>query len=641
MELRDLYRQIKNPLSNLDTVRKIIDVYAKQDKGMGGFYGRLVRASQKNNSGRYNVNDADKFYASMFNMWKKSIVSMTKEEFLAQRSFGNDFVRMRNYLKGVPDVKTAQEVDDIIWANREDKVLMKALEKYRWDTFGENSGWVHVCSRYLTAKKDEYPNVEHRLYLNTDSSDTYNLVNCLVEKFNEHKIPFYFKFDTGGYRDDTVVIYSSTETLGEYIDILREIKNENPDLGSRLLEPPLLTGKIDGWIGYGSEPGELPDGGKQSFNDVRTKILEPIIDASTKEWIVNHRNTEIKYQNTMIPFKQYFAIKVVQQFVDRLERYYGYEKESRMRLAKKENRTFDETEVVDLMGYTIESIKNQDFKKRLFDALNVSIEDFIINLCNGKSISLEKFVIKGKNGKEVKMYEADLKEVLHEMASRIAKSDLSFVMSIQSQIKDTCPKHGIDENSFCFDIAAKNKIEQMNQNQTTKIDKVDSTEELVFDEEDKVLTADKVKGMLINKAREYYSNFGGNPLAIMNSINFSARLDYFVDRYFAPRVSLIIGEYVDALNNINGNVDKINEATEGLYDAYDELVENLREYVRPFFTFPPSGITINREDYIDSFLEELDDKGIDYLELLNKTVLEDALRKLEEMSEASGVKLGG
>ena len=312
-----------------------------------------------------------------------------------------------------------------------------------------------------------------------------------------------------------------------------------------------------------------------------------------------------------------------------------------MRLAKKENRTFDETEVVDLMGYTIESIKNQDFKKRLFDALNVSIEDFIINLCNGKSISLEKFVIKGKNGKEVKMYEADLKEVLHEMASRIAKSDLSFVMSIQSQIKDTCPKHGIDENSFCFDIAAKNKIEQMNQNQTTKIDKVDSTEELVFDEEDKVLTADKVKGMLINKAREYYSNFGGNPLAIMNSINFSARLDYFVDRYFAPRVSLIIGEYVDALNNINGNVDKINEATEGLYDAYDELVENLREYVRPFFTFPPSGITINREDYIDSFLEELDDKGIDYLELLNKTVLEDALRKLEEMSEASGVKLGG
>jgi len=155
MELGDLYSQVENPLSNLDTIRKIIDVYANKDKGMGGFYGRLVRASQKNNSGRYNVNDADKFYASMFNMWKKSIVSMTKEEFLAQRSFGNDFVRMRNYLKGVPDVKTAQEVDDIIWANREDKILERALEKYRWDSFGENSGWVHVCSRYLTAKKNE------------------------------------------------------------------------------------------------------------------------------------------------------------------------------------------------------------------------------------------------------------------------------------------------------------------------------------------------------------------------------------------------------------------------------------------------------------------------------------------------------
>lgn len=641
MELGDLYSQVENPLSNLDTIRKIIDVYANKDKGMGGFYGRLVRASQKNNSGRYNVNDADKFYASMFNMWKKSIVSMTKEEFLAQRSFGNDFVRMRNYLKGVPDVKTAQEVDDIIWANREDKILERALEKYRWDSFGENSGWVHVCSRYLTAKKDEYPNVEHRLYLNTDSSDTYNLVNCLVEKFNEHKIPFYFKFDTGGYRDDTVVIYSPTENLGEYIDILRAIKNENPDLGSRLLKPPLLTGKIDGWIGYGSEPAELPDGSKQSFNDVRTKLLEPIIDASTKEWIVNHRNMEIKYQNTVVPFKHYFAIKVVQQFVDRLERYYAYEKDARMKQAKKGNSVFDETEVVNAMGYYPEAIKNQDFKMKLYDALKVSIEDFIISLCNGKSISLENFVIKGKNEKEVKLYESDFKEVLHEMASRIAKSDSNFVISIQSQIKNACPKYGIDENSFCFDTVAKKKIEQMSLNQPVKIDKVESTEEPVFDDEEKILTADKVKGMLINKAREYYSNFGGNSLAIMNSINFSARLDYFVDSYFAPRVSLIIGEYVNALNNINGNVDKINEATEGLYDAYDELVENLREYVRPFFTLPSSGITINREDYVDSFLEELDDKGIDYLEFLNKTVLEETLRRLEEMSEGSGVKLGG
>lgn len=642
MELKDLYVQIKNPIDDMDVIKGIIDVYAEKDHGMGGFYGRLVKTSNKKNSGQYLIADADMFYATMFNKWKKSILSMTKEEFLAQRSYGNDFVAMRNYLKNVPDVTTAQEARDIIFAKRDDKVLENALEKYRWDKMGETSGWIHVCSRNLTAKKDKYPNVEHRLYLNTDSLDTFKLVNYLTKKFDEHKLPFYFKFDTGGYRDDTVVIYSATETLAEYIDILREIKLEHPDLGARLMSPPLLTGKIDEWIGYGSEPAKLPDGSNTSFNEVRTKLLEPIVDRNTKKWIIDHRMMKIKYKDTMIPFQEYFARKVIEHYINRLELYYGFEVSSQERLAKRENRPYNEVDVINRMGYSLTDIKSPKFIQSMFNRINAKIGGFLVDLCNSKSISMKEFVVKGRNGKEIKMYEADLREVMHEVASKIAKNDPNFVSNIQSEIKSSCSKYGIDENKFCFDVAAKKRIDELSKTQRVQRKDIHlHDEEEPRDEEDLILTADKIKRMLTSRAQEYYANFGSNPMAIMNSMNFNARVDYLVDNYFAPRVSYIIGEYVEALSNVNGDVNKIDQATDNLYDSYEELVAHLREYLIPFFATPPAGSGVQRDIYIDGFLEELNDKGLDYMELINRTVLEDALRELERMAKEGKISLGG
>ena len=129
-------------------------------------------------------------------------------------------LKMRNYLRNVPDVFTMKEADEIFCGSKDDKELENALEKYSWKSFGSGSGWVHVCSRYLTAKKDQYPNIEHRLYLNTESLDTYKMTTYLVEKCDEHHLPYYFKFDQYADRDDTIVIYSSTDNLPKYLEIL-------------------------------------------------------------------------------------------------------------------------------------------------------------------------------------------------------------------------------------------------------------------------------------------------------------------------------------------------------------------------------------------------------------------------------------
>ena len=185
MELIELYNQVENPIEDPKVIEKLINAYANSAKKFGGFYGQLTKTVEKEyNKGQHDTADTDQFYSMMFNKWKNSIVSLTKEQFAElykNGSYGQDFIKMRNFLKTVPDVTSQKEANDIFFGKYSDKELEDAIEKYRWTAFGDSSGWVHVCSRYVTAKQDKYPNIEHRLYLDTESLDTYKMINlCFV-----------------------------------------------------------------------------------------------------------------------------------------------------------------------------------------------------------------------------------------------------------------------------------------------------------------------------------------------------------------------------------------------------------------------------------------------------------------------------
>ena len=146
MELTDLYRQIKNPIDDPRVLQMLVDAYAESSK-YGTFYTSLTKRQQKENVGKHYVDDYDKFYSMMFNDWKNAITSMSRERYEHLRRLGKcqpDFVKLRNFLKTVPDVKTKNEVTSIIFSDHKDQELSEALYKYRWDYIGEGSGWVHL-----------------------------------------------------------------------------------------------------------------------------------------------------------------------------------------------------------------------------------------------------------------------------------------------------------------------------------------------------------------------------------------------------------------------------------------------------------------------------------------------------------------
>ncbi len=465
MELMELYNQIHNPIDDISVIEKLINAYANNSKGFGGYYGQLTKTVQKeHNKGQYYREDADRFYAMLFNKWKNSIVAMTKDEFVElykQGSYGQDFIKMRNYLKNIPDVSTMKEADEIFYGSKGDKELEDALEKYSWKSFGGGSGWIHVCSRYLTAKKDQYPNVEHRLYLDTESLDTYKMTTYLVEKCDEHNLPYYFKFDQYADRDDTIVIYSSTENLTKYVEILQEIKREHPELVSRAKEPPVLTGKIDGWIGYGSEPAKTPDGQRHSFNEIRAKVLENSIGKVTKQWIMNHRNQQITYQGQKMLFQEYIAMKSTEKLIADLERRYLSYEENDKKVAQRNGTKYNPTTVNDRLGYTLQDVRSPQFKQNIYRVLRDKMISSLPQVCNGSYKDMDAINMNVRNGKQITFSGYDLEIIIQQLSVNISKNDPNFISSVQAEIKNNAKQYGIDSEKFCFDTKARETMRTM------------------------------------------------------------------------------------------------------------------------------------------------------------------------------------
>ena len=297
------------------------EVYANRQFKLGGFYSSLVETTEKEYVGKYNTDESNKFYATAFNKWKNGIVSLTKEEFeqlKARKSYDDRLIKLRNYLKTVPDVTTEEEATKIMSQKFQDDDLNDAMDDYRWDSTSWGTGWLHVKSRYLNGKRGTDFPISHRLYLNVEPVDIHKVANELIKKCDEYNVPYYFKFDEFGNRDDTLVVYSDTEKLPFYINMLKEIAKENPEIKSRSKRPPILTGKIDGWIGYGSEP-EVRNGKRSSFNLVRSDCIEKAIDEEYENWFSLNENKKINYQGKEITLMDYIAILKTEKEISRMK----------------------------------------------------------------------------------------------------------------------------------------------------------------------------------------------------------------------------------------------------------------------------------------------------------------------------------
>lgn len=440
MQLMELYNQMQNPLANPKTIDKLISFYAKSDDSRD-FYNNLITRNKRGDSASPPMEDWDAFVKITFNKWKNSLVAKF-EKVIEEYSKGDidkekydDLIETYNIMRKIPDVKTRKEAYDICSAeynNRNVKEFFKLYEKKCLDVNAYE--FRHASSAFSLIKTQPDVDVEHRLYLNVDIKDVYKLAVYLIEKFEKYDLPYQFKFSSYLQRNDSLVIYSSTEYLTKYIEILKEIKNEHQNLESSIFEPIIFSGTIDNWIGYGSEPEE-----KDSFNNKRSKIVYSVIDETMKKWLIDHKESPITFRGKNLTFKHILVMRSLDILINRLAEPCEY-------LSSK------------YLGYTIEDIKSIEFKTKAYRVIYSNLDELLESAYNDNSDEIEKDIIELENGKKICFEGTDLEKVIKFLAPNISRTNPTINKSIVEKITAVSDQYGIDPQKFCFDTS---RVEKM------------------------------------------------------------------------------------------------------------------------------------------------------------------------------------
>ena len=267
----ELYNAIKNPLYNNELLRELPQYRNEY------LYFKLIRRNSNNKKFNSKYDYREELYTLLFNVWKNSILMLNKQQIkeLKQRGSYNGAVYELYDALSQQDknISTYEELNAIF-------KRFPIIEKHCWHNYyTTNLNFVHVHSRELRAKQEDYINIKHRLYINPDPKDTYNLLGLFTVQALKEGIQFYYKFDDGKEkdRDDTIVMYANDKNIFSYINILQNIESKFPKLIARCNKPPILTGHIDNWIGYATEPTEDMQKKYGSYNNMVTELLEDSI----------------------------------------------------------------------------------------------------------------------------------------------------------------------------------------------------------------------------------------------------------------------------------------------------------------------------------------------------------------------------
>lgn len=429
-ELRSI---IKNPIDDKEIIKKIIKEYSKTSMfDEDSLYSRIATLGTKmKNPQPASQTDRDNFCKTMFELWRKEILSLTDAQISMiikkEKNVDEDFRKIKDYVRRLPQITTEEQYLQLALKGNND-----LLKKYGWRRFF-GDGWLHVKSRYIKGKLEEEIDIKHRLYLNANMKDQYKIAQLFIDKCKQKNIPFYLKMNsTPKDRDDTIVIYSDNEHLMDYISILKEMKRENPNLISNINEPPLLTGKIDNWIGYGKDPES------GSYTSLRVKEIYSALNDSIVEWINSGKSVEVQDN----------------------EKLYLMNREDLF--AKFLTKSAIEETISNSNG----KIKIEDIDKRYANELYMYVKrnlNEILQSFKDKN-QLYSLGIGKINGKDITLSYIKIKIMIREFAQLISESDDEDLINItRNNIRNRFKRKNIDPDMICFEQDTKMELDRADQ----------------------------------------------------------------------------------------------------------------------------------------------------------------------------------
>ena len=449
VKLGDVYSSVENPLHNEEMLKKIVEAYSKSCRTnlfhSSDLYSSLVKMNQTKDSSQINLDDREAFMVEAYNQWIDNMLSLDDAHIqYLEKSRGMDARQMQQYLRNFGKVSS---MDDI---NRLKSNPLFDEEINGWEL---QDGWEHIKSQYISGRTESRIPVKHRLYVGCQNQDMWKLAQLFKSKCEEQQIPFYFKLGSSSERDDKMVIYADTDNLGNYISALQEIAQEHPEIMQRSGEPPALTGKIDGWIGIGDEPPKKENGENQSYNSLRADIFENAIEETILNELIEFKGKDVAFNGKQIKFNDLFMEQAAQFLIEKLD-----------------------LKDADLTSDKFKEYVKAHLRKSIQQGINKLIDVKEQKAQLGGSNGQEIFAIPTREGKSISVDTYDMDSIIKRMVPIMQKIDPSFMDKVKSQIQEKCRQNGIDD-TFCFQKGSKERFEQVDSKQPTRVAKTKNIQE--------------------------------------------------------------------------------------------------------------------------------------------------------------------
>lgn len=422
----DVIANVKNPLRNKKNIEKLIDIYEKSNRReykINDFYANLV-SGKNNNKGNINETDKQVFLIKTYNQWIDNVKKIKSKD--------KDIINLQRNLSRFGKVQSMSDIK-----NLQDNYLFGKYQE-GWERI--TPGWNHIKSRYITERQEKEIDVKHRLYIGCQNQDVWKMMDLFKTKCEELKIPYYFK--TSESRMDNMVIYSDTEHLLEYINILETIGKEYPEIIKRCVEPPILTGRLENWIGIGDEPHQKYNDGGKSYNSIRAEIIEDSIEEVLLKDIVKCQGKKFNINGAEISFNKIFLDKVTDYIVQ--------EKKS------KEDSMQIRNELKDNISKGLKKLWEIKEKK---SNLYTSNYDSIFQI----------------GDVEIDTYDMD--KIIKKILPEIRQIDTNFDKKVEINMNLKLENVGIDPNLFCFEKKSIEKAKQLKTSEKEKNTEDDKAKE--------------------------------------------------------------------------------------------------------------------------------------------------------------------
>ena len=401
--LKEFYTSIKNPLDDEEVINTLL--LACSNNGDFYFYLNSINSYGR---GVYNPQEKDNFFMAVFDQLFKNADSSIKTHF-----------------KDIHDVSDLQKAFDSLPKTVDLYATVDNLNLY------DDHYWIYVNSNELhnDGSYSAIPlafNVKHRLYVNIDNVDVHKLGRLFFEKCEEGDLPYKFKFTGAEERDDVFVVYSDTEHLLDYYRILTEIKKEHPELEQSISRPPIMSGVVDGWIGYGTEPQQF----EQSFNSLRCEIVNQAFNKTLYDLIINHPDLPLVVDGEETTLMDEVASRIVEDEISRLLRY-------------------EKNELANYYGLTYSKAKSKSFINNLFSKVRSSLATPISTANGGLRFQDINYKYSDKNSRSI--WGGQLKSMLLTIFPEVIDNHPEMKEKLKSDIRLFASKSHIDSQNFAFD----------------------------------------------------------------------------------------------------------------------------------------------------------------------------------------------